>query len=84
MAHIPRAFCFNDNMEMLIEKTGLMFEAVAYWGSYYKAAADVYKCPMCNNKVILPAGRIIAGHWEGDLYDRFTADVQVNFADNLR
>ena len=82
MTFIPKAFC-ACGYEMVIETTGVMLEANAIIGSYYKVASDLYRCPSCGNGAYLGMQGITAEHFQPGYADR-KADVQVHFAETLR
>lgn len=52
MTHVPRAVCGKCQREMVPSKNGVMVEAFAAFGSYYKIMADEYECPCCGTTVI--------------------------------
>lgn len=88
MSHIPRAVCLTCNREMKTVKQGVMAEALANFGSYYKIQADRLECELCGNQVLMGwAMHPMAEHFEPDYEDvhvdhtfvfqgeRYTADV---------
>ncbi len=80
--HIPRSFCMKCNTEMVIYKTGMLLEAMAKWGSYYKVYSDVYVCPGCGCQIAIPA-RTCLSHNGRARYTEIKADEKVTFSDNF-
>lgn len=80
--HIPRSFCGNCNMEMIIKVTGLCIETLTKNDvPYYKIYCDMFVCPMCGCLNMLTADKEVSGNWN-DNYDHWNAKRQVKFADD--
>lgn len=74
MSHIPRAVCLTCNREMKTERQGVMAEALASFGSYYKIQADRLECELCGNQMLVGwAQRPMAEHFEPD-YESLEVD----------
>lgn len=52
MTHIPRAVCVGCGREMKTEKQGMVAQALATFGPYYKIQADKLRCELCGYEIL--------------------------------
>lgn len=57
MSHIPRAVCVGCGREMVTKKTGVVAQAHASFGPYYKIMADKVWCELCGFEVLTGFGQ---------------------------
>lgn len=60
MAHVPNCICASCGHEMRVLRVGVVAEAVARIGAYYKASADMYGCDLCGARVLVGMARPFA------------------------
>lgn len=79
MPHVPRAICGDCFAEMVPQKNGVMLEGILQDGrSYYKIAADCYKCPQCGHTMYIGFGAPMMSYHSQ--YDAIAASYQFDFA----
>lgn len=76
--HIPKAICGDCGKEMQVDKTGILVEMSAEWGSYYKIYGDRYACINCATSIVLPGDSAAVLHFE-NRYKLYHADLQGTF-----
>lgn len=63
MPFVPRAVCVHCRVPLKPETNGVDLQATLEDGrTYYKIAADAWKCPRCGNEVYLGFGKPIEQH----------------------
>jgi len=80
MPHIPRAFCADCRVEMVMDKGGVIVETRTNGAGYYKIMADRHRCDRCGHTILIGMPRVpLAEHYERD-YASVASEITVDFA----
>lgn len=90
MPHVPKAFCADCAVEMVVDRAGVTVETLSSGirapdggpGSYYKVQSDRLVCPACGHGVLTGMPAAVIEHFEPG-YAEVRADIVCHFADQF-
>ncbi len=80
MTHIPRAVCVGCGREMKTEKQGMVAQALATFGPYYKIEVDKLRCELCGYEILCGWAQEPLTHHFYDGFDAVSHQIEFVFA----